>query len=72
MTTIVGLDARHGIFGKGGEGVVGLIGEDIAVGEEKDARSACWLTAQVPAAIKQFPGDLEGDEGLASAGGKGQ
>jgi hypothetical protein len=28
--------------------------------------------AQVPAAVEQLPGDLEGDEGLARAGGQRQ
>ena len=56
--------------GNGGEGVVGLVGEDVAVGEEQDARAARRLAAQVPAAVEQLPCDLKGDEGLARAGGE--
>ena len=65
-----GVDAHHGVFGEGREGVVGLVGEDVAVGQEQDARAACRLAAQVPAAVEQLPGDLKGDEGLAGAGGE--
>jgi hypothetical protein len=70
-------DPDQGIFREGGEGVVGLVGEDVAVGEEQDARPTGWLTvgfpvAQVPAALEELPGDLEGDEGLARAGGQRQ
>jgi hypothetical protein len=48
---------------EGGEGVVGL------VGEEEDARASRGLAAQVPAALEQITGDLVGDEGLARPGG---
>ena len=65
-------DPHHRILGEGGEGVVGLVGEDVAVGEEQDARAAVRFAAQVPAAVEQLPGDLEGDEGLARAGGQRQ
>ena len=60
------------VFGKGGESVVGLIGEDVAVGQEEDAWTARWLAAEVPAAIEKLPRDLKRDEGFAGAGGKGQ
>ena len=63
-------DAHHRVLGEGGEGVVGLVGEDVAVGEEEDARAARGLAGQVPAAVEELPGDLEGDEGLAGAGGQ--
>jgi hypothetical protein len=41
------LDAHQRVFGKGGEGVVGLIGEDVAVGEEQDARAALRLGSRL-------------------------
>ena len=63
-----GLDARQRVLGKRREGVVGLIGQDVAVGEEQDARPPLGLARQVPAALEQRPGDLEGDGGLAGAG----
>jgi hypothetical protein len=66
------LDAHHCILGEGGEGVVRLVGEDVAVGQEQDARPPHRLAGQVPAALEQLPGDLKGDEGLAGAGGQGQ
>ena len=72
LADVLGRDAHHGIFGEGGKGVVGLVGEDVAVGQEQDARTAGRLPAQVPAGMKQLPGDLKGDEGLARAGGQGQ
>ena len=65
-------DPHHGILGEGGEGVIRLVGEDVAVGEEEDARAAVRFAAQVPAAVEELPADLEGDEGLARAGGQRQ
>src|SRR3989339_847260 len=38
----------------GGKGVVSLVGEDVAVGKEENARTARWLAAQGPAAVGQF------------------
>ena len=70
LADVVRVDPHQRIFGEGGEGVVGLVGEDVAVGEEQDARAARRLAAQVPAAVEELPGDLEGDEGLAGAGGE--
>jgi hypothetical protein len=55
--------------------VVRLIGENIAVGEEQDARTADWslpVFQSVPAAVKQLPGNLESDERFAGAGGQRQ
>ena len=72
LADFVRLDARQRILGKRREGVVGLIGQDVAVGEEQDARPPRRLARQVPAALEQRPGDLEGDGGLAGAGGERQ
>src|SRR3546814_5603385 len=52
---------------KGREGVVGLVRQDVAVGQEQDARPPRRLAAEVPAAVEQLPGDLKGDGGLAGA-----
>src|SRR6202034_219108 len=41
LADVIRLDAGKRIFRKIGEFVVGLIGEDIAVGQEQDARAAC-------------------------------
>ena len=65
------------VLREGGEGVEGLVGEDIAVGQKQDAwppgRLAPLLPIdQVPAAVEQLPCDLEGDEGLARARGQSQ
>lgn len=68
----VRVDADEGIVGKGGESVVSLVGEDVAIGEEQDAGATGGFVAEVPAALEQFPGELEGDEGFAGAGGHGQ
>ena len=56
--------------GKAEKALYAWFGEDVAVGEEQDARPARRLAAQVPAAVEQLPGDLEGDERLARAGGQ--
>ncbi len=70
LADVAGVDADQRVLGEGGEGVVCLVGEVVAVGEEQDARAAGWLAGQVPAAVEQFPGDLKGDESLAGAGGE--
>ena len=67
-----GINADQGIFGEGGKGVVSLVGEDVAVGQEQDTRATGWFAAQVPAAMEQFPGDLKRDERLARAGSQRQ
>src|SRR5690606_19210264 len=68
----VGADAHQRVVWKGGEGVVGLIGEDVAVCEEQNARPARRLATPSPSGMEQLPGDLEGDEGLAGTGGEVQ
>ena len=68
----IGVDAGDGVRREGREGVVGLIGEDIAVGEEQDAGAAHGLAGKVPLCLKQLPRDLEGDGGLARPRGKCQ
>ena len=68
---VVGFDADQRVFGEGGEGVVGLIGKDVAVGEKEDARAAQGFTAEAPAAVEEFPGDLKSDKGFAGARGEG-
>src|SRR5690606_2910397 len=65
-------NAHEGIVLEGGEGVEGLVGEDIAIGEEEDARPALPIAPQVPAGMEELPSDLEGDGGFAGAGGKGE
>ena len=70
LADVLRLDPHQRVFGKGGKGVVGLIGENVAVGEEQNARAARRLAAQVPAAVEQLPRDLKRDEGLAGAGGE--
>ena len=37
----VRVDPGDGIVRESAERIIGLIGEDVAVGEEKDARAAC-------------------------------
>ncbi len=69
-SNFVRLNSDERVFRERGEGVVGLIGEDVAVCEEEDARAARWLARKVPATVKEFPRDLKGDEGLTRAGGE--
>ena len=40
LADVLRRDPHHRIFGKGGEGVVSLIGQNVAVGQEQDARPA--------------------------------
>src|SRR3546814_3378742 len=61
------VDPHQRVLGKGREGVVGLVRQDVAVGQEQDARPPRRLAAEVPAAVEQLPGDLKGDGGLAGA-----
>jgi len=67
----------HRVFREAGELVVRLVGQDVAVSQEQDARLASRFVAglpvgQVPAAFEQFPRDLERDERLARAGSQRQ
>ena len=48
------------VFRKGGEGIEGLVGKNVSVGQEEDARAARGFTAQVPARVKELPCNLEG------------
>ena len=68
----VGVDAHKGVFGKGTEGVVGLVGKDVTIGQKQYPRVTLGLLAKVPAALEEFPGELEGDEGFACACGHGE
>src|ERR1700730_874166 len=52
LADVLRLDPHHRILGKGGESIVGLVGENVAVSEEEDARPAGWFAAQVPAAAE--------------------
>jgi hypothetical protein len=69
----LGVDPHERVFREGRERIVGLVGEDVAVGKEQDAWSAGGLgfalpVGEVPPAPEQLPGELEGNEGLAGAG----
>ncbi len=66
----VGIDPRDRVIREGRKGVVSLIGEDVAVGEEQDARAAHRLAREVPFRLEQLPRDLEGDGGLTCTRGK--
>src|SRR5260221_6762759 len=47
--------------------VLGVIHEDVAVGEEKDSRTA-MLAGAVPAGVPELPADLKCNRGFACAG----
>ena len=70
LADVLGLDAHHRVLGKCRESVVGLIGEQVAVREEKDSRPARRFTGQIPSRMEKLPRDLERDERLACAGGE--
>ena len=61
------IDPHQRILGECGEGVVGLVRENVPIREEQDARAARRLAAQVPPAVEKFPSKLERDERLARA-----
>ena len=66
------IDARDGVRREGRKGVVGLIGEDVAVSQEQDARAPHRLAREAPLGVEQLPGDLEGNGSLAGSGGERQ
>jgi len=77
LADVRGRDVHQCIVREGRKGVARLVGQDIAVGQEQDTRPARRLAfafpvSQVPAARKQLPRDLEGDEGLTGPGGERQ
>ena len=72
LADLIRRDAHQGILGESRKGVVSLIGQNVAVSQEQDARSPRRLAAQIPSALEQLPRQLEGDEGLAGAGGERQ
>lgn len=72
LADLFGVDAGAGVFGEGGEGVVSLIGQAVAVSQEEDARATGGLAGEVPAGLEELPGNLEGDKGFAGACGEGQ
>jgi len=45
-----------------------LVGQEVAVGQEQDSWASRWFAVQVPAALKQFPGELKRDECPARPG----
>jgi len=77
LADVAWVDANQRIVGEGREGVVGLIGQVVAVCQEQHARASAGRRAaapvgQVPMALEQLPGALERAEGFAGAGGQGQ
>ena len=70
LADLARFDAYQRVVGERREGVVGLVGEDVAIGEEQNPRPPFGPSAQVPARLKQLPRELKRDEGLAGAGGE--
>ena len=64
-------NSHQRIFFKPRETVKCLVCEDVAIRQEEDAREAVRLAAQVPTAMEELPGDLEGNHRLAGTGGEG-
>ncbi len=65
-------DAVAGVAEGGEHLVLGIIDEEIAVGQIEDAGLAGRVALHVPLGFPKLPADLEGDEGLAGAGGHGE
>src|SRR5260221_6903033 len=61
---------HQGILGESRKGVVCLVGENVPVREEEDARATRRFAAQVPAAVEKFPRNLKRNERFARAGGE--
>ena len=77
LLDLIGCNPHQRIVRERRERVVGLVGQDVAVCQEQDARPARGLRVrfpvlEVPATLKQLPRQLKGDEGLARAGGQSQ
>ena len=51
-------DADERVFGKCGKRVVCLIGQDVAIREEQNARTARRLAREIPSAVKQLSRDV--------------
>src|SRR5581483_10988415 len=68
LADVARIDPDHGVFGKGGKGVVGLVREVVPVGQEENPWPARRFPRQVPAALKQLPSNLERDKRLTRAG----
>src|SRR5687768_14000447 len=64
-------DLPPGIPERREHAVLRLVDEDVAVCEVEDTRSP-GLAGGIPARVPELPTDLEGDRGLAGAGGHGQ
>ena len=72
LADVVRVDPYQRIIGERAEGVVGLVGQDVAVGQEEDARATFPITLHVPTRMEELPSDLEGDGRFARAGGQGE
>ena len=68
----IGIDTDQGVIREGGEIEEGLIRQNIAVRKEQDTGPALAVFGQGPAAVEQFPGNLEGDAGFAGPGRHGE
>ena len=72
----LGRDAGERVFVKSAEVDQPLVGEDVAVSDEEDARrprartSVALRRLEVPPRLEELPRDLERDERLARAGGE--
>jgi hypothetical protein len=65
------LDLEAGLAERGEGLVLRIVHQDVAIGEEQDARLAVGALP-VPAPAPELPADLKGDHGLACAGGHAQ
>ena len=67
----VGGDALHRVLVKLLKVVLGLVGQDVAVGDKQDAGLLVRSTG-VPVGLIEFPADLEGRVGLSRSRGHGE
>lgn len=72
LADLLGADADEGIVLKGIEGIEGLIGEDVPIGQEEDAGTTLAVALQVPAAVEELPGDLKGNGRLPGPRSEGE
>ena len=65
LADLVRCDPHQRILFKSGERIERLVRQDVAVGQEQDARAPVRFATQVPLALEKFPSQLKSDKGFS-------